>query len=444
VTAATASTLAALGPARAAGGGWSPLEEAGGHALAIGLDDGTTALVSVGGPDHATVYDRRRTAAGDVGPRTEITTVEDAEYCRPVQAATALGNVAVAVECQTKTGLEDPPTRLLELAWTADDGWVSHVQPEGELGSLDYSAQGQYAVFTSNSQYGRAHHVTSYHADLGWRDVTRRQRGSTGDDLVAAIGDDGDVVALRGAGFEDEPGYWFGGRLGIETYDAATGTWRQRLSRRYPDGGIDPSAIDLAGGRITATLVRSRSTGQVDGLADRLVLLSGRLDKPRVWSSPGWSRRVPTASAAITRSGVAVAAWRAVGAGRLARAWVATWAPHHERPRVRNLDWSTTLTTAAMSGQALDLSVSANGHAAIAYVRHRPGVRHATLAGASFRVSRAGGIREPVDATWQGPVGSTVDVTAGATSSSITFGRMTRTYYSPPTTRYTVCCQGDR
>ena len=75
VAAATASTLAALGPAAAAGGGWSPLEKAGGHALAVALDDGTTALVSVGGPDDATIYDQRRTASGEMGPRTEITTV---------------------------------------------------------------------------------------------------------------------------------------------------------------------------------------------------------------------------------------------------------------------------------------------------------------------------------------------------------------------------------
>ena len=58
------------------------------------------------------------------------------------------------MECQTKTGLEDPPTRLVELVWTGDDGWVWHVQPQGELGSVDYSPQGQYVVFTSNSQYG--------------------------------------------------------------------------------------------------------------------------------------------------------------------------------------------------------------------------------------------------------------------------------------------------
>jgi len=166
----------------------------------------------------------------------------------------------VAVECQANTGLEDPPTTLAELVWTGDDGWVWHVQPEGELGSLDYSSHGRYVVFTTNSQYGRAHHVTSYHADLGWRDLTRRELGSTGDDLVAAINDAGSVVALRGAGFEDEPGYWFGGRLLVESYDATTGTWRQRFSRRYPDGGVDPAGIDLAAGRIVATLVRSRST----------------------------------------------------------------------------------------------------------------------------------------------------------------------------------------
>ncbi|GAA1126089.1 hypothetical protein [Nocardioides aquiterrae] len=441
---ATASTLAALGPAAAAGEGWSPLRKAGGHALAVALDDGTTALVSVGGPDTATVFDQRRTASGDLGPRTEITTVDDAEQCRPVEAATARGNVAVAVECYATTGLEDPPTRLAELVWTGDDGWVWHVQPEGDLGSLDYSPQGQYAVFTSNSRYGRAHHVTSYHADLGWRDLRRRQLGGYGDDLVAAIGDDGDVVAVRGAGFEDEPGYWFGGRMRLETYDAATGTWTRRLDRRYPDGGIDPMAVDLAEGRITATVVRSRSTGQLDGLDEKVVLLSGEPGSTRSWSTPHWKRGVLTAPAAITRAGVGVAAWQEVGHGRAVQPWFATWPSERERPRVWDLQGRTTLTTAATSGRTLDLAVGAAGHGAIAYVRHRRGAAHAEVAGASFRVDRRGRLHDLVETTWRRPVGSTVAVTAGATATAVTLGRVARTYYVPPRTRYSVLAPAPR
>ena len=302
VIAVAASTLATPSPADAVDETWGPLQEADGFTLAVALDDGTTALVSVGGPDDATIYDQRRTATGTLGPTTEVTTVEGAGACRPVEAASALSNFAVAVECQVDTGLEDPPTRLVELVWTGDDGWVWKVQAEGELGSLDYSPEGQFAVFTSNSSYGRAHHVTSYHADLGWRDLTRRELGSTGDDLIAAISDTGKVVALRGAGFEDEPGYWFGGRLRIETYSARTGKWTQQLTRAYPDGGIDPKGIDLAAGRIVATVVESRSTGQLNGLADRVVVLSGKPSAPRSWSSPRWSRQVLTASASITQA----------------------------------------------------------------------------------------------------------------------------------------------
>lgn len=437
--AAVASTLAAVSPSTAAAAdGWSPLERADGWALPVALDDGTTALVSVGGPDDATVYDQRRTPTGELGARTEITSVEDAEACRPVAAATALGNFAVAVECLAKTGLEDPPTRLLEVVWTGDDGWVSHVQPEGDLGSVDYSPQGQYALFTSNSRYGRAHHVTSYHADLGWRDLTRRQLGGTGDDLVAAIGDDGDVVALRGAGFEDEPGYWFGGRLRIETYRDASGTWERQLDQRYPDGGIRPVAIDLAGGRIMATVVRSRSTGQVRGLADKVMVLSGAPAEPRTWSSPQWYRDVLAAPAAITRTGVGVAAWQVVGAGRVAQPWFATWSEDRARPRTWDLEWPTTLTHAAVTGRALDLAVSPGGHGAIAYVRHRAGEKHADVAGVSFRVTRTGGVRGSVDTTWRRPVGTTVAVTASDTSASTALGRMTGTYYVPPTVRFSV------
>ncbi len=437
VAAVAASTLGALSPAEAVAEEWSPLQDAGGSTLAVALDDQTTALVSIGGPDDATIYDQRRTAGGTLGPSAEVMTVEGATACRPVEAVTALGNLAVAVECQVTTGLEDPPTRLVELVWTGDDGWVWHVQPEGELGSLDYSPRGQYVVFSSNSQYGRPHHLTSYHADLGWRDLTRRERGLTGDDLVAAIGDSGDVVALHGAGFEDEPGYWFGGRLRIETYKATTGKWTQRLTRDYPDGGINPSGIDLSAGRIVATVVQSRSTGQLNGLEDKVVVLSGTPSDPRFWSSPQWDRQVLTSSAAITRAGVGVFSWQAVGHRRTARPWLATWAASQKQPSVHDLGSPTTLTDAAVSGLAMDLSVSADGHGAIAYVRHRPGAGDSTVAAASFRVGR-NGLREQVDATWPQPADVTVNVTASATSASITLGRMAGPFFPSPLTQWSV------
>jgi hypothetical protein len=437
VLAVAASTLATLSPAHAVDDEWGPLQDAGGSTLAVPLDDRTTALVSVGGPDDATIYEQRRTA-GTLGPSTEVMTVDGATSCRPVEAVTELGNFAVAVECQAKTGLEDPPTRLVELVWTGDDGWVWHVQPEGELGSLDYSPQGQFVVFTSNSSYGRPHHVTSYHADLGWRDLRRRELGSTGDEMVAAISDTGNVVALRGAGFEDEPGYWFGGRLRIETYNDTAGKWTQQFTRDYPDGGIAPSGIDMAAGRIMATLVESRSTGQLNGLEDRVVMLSGKPSDPRFWSSPRWNRQVLTASAAITRAGVGVSAWQALADRRTAKPWFATWAPKRAQPSVHDLKWRTTLTDAAVSGLAMDLSVSANGHGAIAYVRHRPGVDHSTVAGASFRVSRTGRLRGQVDATWQRSVDVTVNATAGATSTCITLGHMAGPFVVSPLTQYSV------
>ena len=200
VAAVAASILVALSPAEATEGEWSPLQEAGGSTLAVALDSQSTALVSVGGPDEATIYDQRRNADGTLGPRTEVTTVEDAEYCRPVEAVTALGNVAVAVECQATTGLEDPPTRLVELVWTGDDGWVWHVLPEGELGSLDYSPAGSVR---------RVHQQQPVRPAAPRDQLPRRPRlglphppraGSTGDDLVAAISDAGNVVVLRGAG----------------------------------------------------------------------------------------------------------------------------------------------------------------------------------------------------------------------------------------------------
>src|SRR4051794_22920838 len=90
------ATLGRLSPASAAADEWSPLHEAGDSTLAVTLDDQSTALVSVGGPDDATIYDQRRTAAGTLGPTTAVTTVQGAASCRPVEAVTALGNFAVA------------------------------------------------------------------------------------------------------------------------------------------------------------------------------------------------------------------------------------------------------------------------------------------------------------------------------------------------------------
>ena len=434
---AAASALVALSPADAAEDQWSPLQEAEGSTLAIALDDQTTALLSVGGPDDATIYDQRRTAEGTVEPPTEVTTVGGVESCRPVEAVTAVGNFAVAVECLTKTGLEDPPTTIVELVWTGDDGWVWYVQPDSEVGAVDYSPQGQYAVFTTNSEYGRPHHLTSYHADLGWRDLTRRELPLTNDDLVAAITDSGNLVALRGAGSEDEPGSWIGGRLLIETYDDTSGKWTQRFARTYPDGGIDPEGIDMAGGRFVATVVQSRSTGELIGLEDKVVILSGKPSNPRLWSSPRWNRQILTASTAITQEGVGVAAWQAVGNGRTAKPWFATWTPKR-KPSVHDLKWRTTLTDAAVSGLALDMSVSANGRGVIAYVRHQRGVDHSTVGGASFRVGRDGALSGQIDATWQQPVDTTVNVTASASATSITLGGMVGPFYPSPETRYSV------
>ena len=345
----------------------------------------------------------------------------------------------MAVECQATTGLEDPPTRLVELVWTGDDGWVWHVQPEGELGSLDYSPQGQYVVFTSNSQYGRPHHVTSYHADLGWGYLTRRERGSTGDDLVAAISDAGNVVVLRGAGFEDEPGYWFGGRLSIETYNSTTRRWTQRLTRDYPDGGIDPSSIDLAAGRVFATLVQSRSTGKLNGLADRVVLLSGRPDEPAVLVVRVGDRQVLTSSAAITRSGVGVAAWQAVEDRRSATPWFATWARGPQAavrarpsrgvppsPTRQSPGWRWTCRSAPTATAPWRTSDIDTGSTT------RPSRPPSSASGATAPSRRR------VDATWQQPVEATVDVTASASSTSITLGRMLGPFFPSPLTYYGV------
>lgn len=435
VVAVVASTLLTT-PARAADGGWSPLRATVDHTLAVALDAGTTALISIGGPDGATVHDQRVTA-GVEGPRTEVLTIADAEDCRPVEAVTALGNLAVAVECRASTGLEDPPTRLAELVWTGDDGWVSRVLPEGELASLDYSPQGQFVVFASNSGYGRPHHVTSYHADLGWRDLTRRELGPTGDDLVAAIDDRGRVVTLRGSGFEDEPGYWFGGRLRIESYRDGSGTWTVLHDRAYRSGGIAPGRIDLAAGRIVAAVVESRSTGRLRGRADRVLVLGGDPADPDGWAPRRWSHEVLDASAEISQAGVGVAVWQTVDR-RTARARLATWAPGRGRPSVRTVGGGSTLTDATTAGRALDVSVSADGHGVVARARHRPGADRATVTATSFVVAPTGRLRQREDATWEQPVSATVEVAAGTGATAITIGRVTDFLVTSPLVEYAV------
>ena len=366
-------------------------------------------------------------------------TVGGAESCRPVEAVTALGNFAVAVECLTKTGLEDPPTTLVELVWTGDDGWVWHVQPDSELGSVDYSPQGQYAVFTTNSEYGRPHHVTSYHADLGWRDLTRRELGrSTRDDLVAAINDSGNVVALRGAGSEDEPGYWFGGRLRIETYDDTSGKWTQRFARDLPRrrhrpdrhrhgrrplrGDTGPVAIDRRAHRPRR---QGRRTVRQAEQPTALVVTSLEPAGPHRFRGDHSGRRRGRRLASGRKRAHRQAVVRDVGA-------------EAQQPSVHDLKWRTTLTDAAVSGLAMDMSVSANGRGVIAYVRHRRGVDHSTVGGASFRVGRDGALSGQIDATWQQPVDTTVNVTASASATSITLGGMIGPFYPSPETRYSV------
>ena len=432
---AMVSTLVA--PAAAGAADWSPLREVGDHALAVPLDEQTVALISIGGPDEATVYDQRVVAGSD-GPRTEVMTVEGAEGCRPVEAVTSLGNLAVAVECRQTTGLEDPPTRLAELVWTGDDGWVWRVQSEGALASLDYSPQGQHVVFASNSQYGRPHHVTSYHADLGWRDLRRPELTLTGDDLVAAIDDSGNVVTLRGSGFEDEPGYWFGGRMRIETYSDARGRWTVRHRQAYPDGGIAPGRIDVAAGRIVAEAVQSRSTGRLNGRADRVLLLSGTPRNPRTWSPHRWSRDVLDVSAGITQAGAGAATWLAVGERRSVRPWLATWAPTRHRPSVIRLGTASSLDESVAPGSTLDLSLAADGHGVVAHAARQRGADTSTVTATSFVLSDRGRLRERRDVAWGQPVGTTVAVTAGTDAAGITIGRMTSYFLASPLVHYAV------
>jgi hypothetical protein len=428
---------ALVAPTAAVAADWSPLREVGDHALAVPLDEQTVALISIGGPDEATVYDQRVVAGSD-GPRTEVMTVEGAEGCRPVEAVTSLGNLAVAVECRQTTGFEDPPTRLAELVWTGDDGWVWRVQSEGTLASLDYSPQGQHVVFASNSQYGRPHHVTSYHADLGWRDLRRPELGLTGDDLVAAIDDSGNVVTLRGSGTEDEPGYWFGGRMRIETYSDARGRWTVRHRQAYPDGGIAPGRIDMAGGRIVAAVVQSRSTGRLNGRADRVLVLSGTPRKPRTWSPARWSRDVLDVSAATTQAGVGAASWLAVGDRRSVRPWLATWVPSRRQPSAIRLGAASSLDPSVVPGDTLDLSVAADGHGVVANAAQQRGADTSTVTATSFALGARGRLRDQAQVSWTQPPHTTVAVTAGTDAAGITIGRMTSYFLDSPLVEYAV------
>ena len=173
-----------------------------------------------------------------------------------------------------------PAARLAELVWTGDDGWVSRIQARHRLSSIDFSPGGQYVVFASDSEYGAAHHLSSYHADLGWEEHNRREvssasRSSPPSPTAAK------VVAMRTAGFEDEPGAWFGGVVQLLRYDAVAGRWGKTFTDRFPSGGAQPVGFDVAKGRLFAAYVRSKSTGRLNGKADRLVLLRGQMDGPR-------------------------------------------------------------------------------------------------------------------------------------------------------------------
>ena len=84
--------------------------------------------------------------------------------------ASAVSNVAVAVELPDHDRSRGPAVRLAELVWTEDDGWVSRIQARHRLSSIDFSPGGQHVVFASDTEYGAAHHVTTLHVDLGWEE----------------------------------------------------------------------------------------------------------------------------------------------------------------------------------------------------------------------------------------------------------------------------------
>lgn len=436
---ALAASFTPVGAGNAAPDTWTSPAEVGSHALAVALDDGSTALISIGGTDGATVQDQRRAPDGTLGPVTAVMTVRDAESCEPVEAATAGGDLAVAVECATQTGFEDPPTTLAELVWTADDGWVWKVKRKAALASVDYSPHGRFAVFATDIEYaGRPHHITSYHPDLGWLDLRRRESGSAGDDIVAAINDAGNLVVLRGAGDAIEPGSWYGGRLRLETYDRATRTWKRRLTRHYPSGGITPLGIDLVGGRVAATVVESRSTGQLRGREDRVLLLSGRPGNPRTWTSPRWTQEVYTGRAAITSDRVALASWQATSGRGAAAPVLTTWVAGRRRPVVHDLGQATPLTYAVESGVGMDLSVTAAGRGALAWVARERLAPTSSVTASSFRVGPDGRISERVEASWTRPAHATVDVTASDGGSSTTIGRLISWGYPSPESAYSL------
>ncbi|SEC69344.1 hypothetical protein SAMN04489844_2794 [Nocardioides exalbidus] len=430
-------------------GQWSPLHPATGS-LAIALADGSAALVSVGGDHDATVFDQRLGVDGSLGPRTEVTSVDDVEDCRVVDAATAVSNLAVAVECRVRTDTEEPPTRLVQLVWTGDDGWVWKVRPEGEIGSVDYSPQGQYALFASNSGYGRPHHLTSYHPDLGWRDLTRPvARGNSGADMIGAINDSGSVLTVRGGGYEEEPGSWYDGRLRIDGYNARTEQWTIKHSRRRQSGGFTARAVDVSGGRFVATVVESRSTGELYGRAYRVLVLSGRPSAPRSWT-PRWTYGVAAGRAAMTASGVGVVAWQAagkpvpvdepLGASPVSqlRSWVATWAPSRGRPTARRLAGTTTAGDAAWFDRSLDLSVGGDGRGVVAHAQHERDATDWAVTARSFTVGPRGGLRGATEQTWRLPKDPTIDVVAGSGNTSITLGSLVGPGYPAPDVQYAV------
>lgn len=417
-------------------GQWSPLHPARDGSLAVALADGSTALIGVGGDRDATVFDQRLAADGSLGPRVEVTSVDGVEDCRVVDAAAASSNLAVAAQCRVRTGMEEPPTRLLQLVWTGDDGWTWRVRAEGEIGSVDLSPRGQHALFASNSGYGRPHHLTSYHPDFGWRDRTRPVSVDRGADMIAAIDDSGSILTVRGEGSEIEPGSWDGGRLRIDRWNARTEEWTTQHTRRRQRGGFTARGVDVAGGRFVATVVESRSTADPDGRAHRVLVLTGRPSDPRSWTTPRWTHGVPAGRAAITRSGVGVVAWQSAGrpvpvdeplgaapVSRL-RSWVATWAPSRGRPAVEHLAGRIPEGYAAWYDRSLDLSVGADGHGVVAHVQHARDAADWTVTARSFVVPPRGRLRHVSEQTWRLPADPTLDVVTDAGSTSITLGSM--------------------
>ncbi len=337
------------------------------------LADGTTVLFSIGGSKGDKVFERRRTTDGTISAKTLIRVVTGAERCSVGATDVQRDVIAVAVHCYKRDGFEDPPPWSAALVWSAKSGWKSRALPERSVSSLDISPNGRHVAFVGSAFYRDDYRILTWSQNGGFTTVTYPQRLLA--NLIACIGNQGQLAGLSTVSFEDEPGFFIAGKLRLIRYSSAEKTWRPEFVRTYSRAGALGSEMDMAAdGSVIAAIVHSTSDGGTEPKNRRVKLLRSAADGTRSMTSVGpWDNEVLTPRLGVSAAGDGVATWQQ-GTGPQQTTYVATW-PNTSSAPLSAINLGTTQRfDETTEDRRTALSIAGTGLASLAWFTVEGGV----------------------------------------------------------------------